>query len=250
MTVNEPTAMSLILRPRSGDGQWIEAETYQLDPLVPATQFTDASGNLCQRLVAQPGSFDIRVMHDVQVADEIDVDHGVVPTPPAQLPSFALPYMLPSRYCESDELLDMANEVTEGCQLGYDQADAIRAYIHGRFEYKYGTSDATTSAAETAKQKQGVCRDFSHLGIALCRALHLPARMVVGYLHELDPMDQHAWYEVFINDRWYTFDATQNQAKGGRVCVAYGRDAADVAFITQWGNATLDEMQVGVERLD
>ena len=250
LTVNQPTPMMLIMRPRSGEGQWIEAETYRLDPFTPATQFTDDKANLCQRLVAPVGTFTIHVMHDVVTADAIDTAAGAPPTLAQDLPDYCLPYLRPSRYCESDEMGDLAAEVTAGHTPGYDQAEAIRRYIHDTFKYQYGTSDATTSAAETAEKKIGVCRDFSHTGIALCRALNLPARMVVGYLHELDPMDQHAWYEVFIAGRWYTFDATQDEPKGGRVCVAYGRDAADVAFLSSWGDSKLERMDVGVERLD
>lgn len=249
MTVNQPTPMMLLMRPQSGLGQWVEAETFRLEPMVPATQFSDAAGNLCQRLTAPVGPFGVSVIHDVLVADEIDLAPGAPATPAEFLPPFALPYLLPSRYCESDKLGDLAVRVSGNALPGYDQAEAIRRHIHENFRYEYGTSNASTSAAETAANQVGVCRDFSHLGMALCRALNLPARMVVGYLHELDPMDQHAWYEVFIDGRWFTFDATQGQPRGGRVCVAYGRDAADVAFITQWGNTTLNEMKVSVERL-
>ena len=250
MTVNGPTPMQLIMRPRSGDGQWVEAETYRIDPLTPVTEYVDQRGNLCQRMVASPGSLSISVMHDVVTADAIDLDEGAPFTPVEMLPPFALPYLLPSRYCESDEMGQLAQEVTKDATPGYDQAEAIRYWIHHEFEYQYGTSNASTSAQDTAKAQRGVCRDFAHTGIALCRAMQIPARMVVGYLYELDPMDQHAWFEAYVNGRWYTFDATQDEPKGGRVCVAYGRDAADVAFITQWGNASLDSMDVDVKRLD
>ncbi len=239
----------LILRPRSGAGQWVHRTSFDLRPMVDATEFPDANGNLCQRLTAPAGAFEIEVETEVSVADEIDTAPGAFQTYAYDLPDYTLPLTLPSRYCESDELGHVALDVVSGHEPGWDQAEAIRAWIQGNFEYKYGTSDATTSAAETIKQKQGVCRDFAHVGIALCRALNMPARMVVGYLHELDPMDQHAWFEAYMNGQWYTFDATQDRPKGGRVVVAYGRDAADVGFITQWGPATLEEMSVSVEQV-
>src|SRR5690606_4770994 len=107
-------------------------------------------------------------------------------------------------------------------------------------------SQSTTSALDTIESRAGVCRDFAHLGIALCRAIQIPARMVVGYLHELEPMDSHAWFEAFVGDRWFTFDATQPHPKGNRVAVAYGRDAADVAIVTQYGHVDLTDMHVWV----
>ena len=250
LDVEQPTPMMLILRPRSGYGQWVHAARFDLRPFTDVIEFTDTYGNLCQRLSAPQGPFAIEVETEVTVADDIDTAPGAWATYPADLPDYTLPLTLPSRYCESDELGDIALDIVSGKEPGWDQVEAIRAWIHGNFEYKYGTSDATTSAAETIKQKQGVCRDFSHVGIALCRALNVPARIVVGYLHKLEPMDQHAWFEAYVNGRWYTFDATQAEPRGGRVVVAYGRDAADVALISQWGPAKMTNMDVSVERLD
>jgi transglutaminase-like putative cysteine protease len=160
-----------------------------------------------------------------------------------------LEYLLPSRYCQSDKLGSFASEIVGSTPSAYDQVEAIRGWIHGNVEYRYGTSDASTSAEETAARRLGVCRDFAHLGIALCRSLSIPARMVVGYLHRLDPMDLHAWFEAYVAGRWYTFDATQEGPRGGRVVIAYGRDAADVALTTQFGPATLANLRVWVEEI-
>ena len=110
-------------------------------------------------------------------------------------------------------------------------------------EYRYGVSDAATDALDTLAHGAGVCRDFAHVGIALCRALQIPARMVVGYLYQLDPMDMHAWFEAFVGGRWYTFDATQDAPRGGRIVVAYGRDAADVAFLSNYGALTTERLR-------
>ena len=249
LQVDQATPMMLILRPRSGYGQWVHATRFDLRPFVETIEFTDAYGNLCQRLVAPQGEFEVEVETEVTVADQIDTAPGAFQTYADQLPDYTLPLTLPSRYCESDELGAVALDVVSGHAPGWDQVEAIRAWIQKNFEYKYGASDATTSAAETIEQKQGVCRDFSHVGIALCRALNVPARIVVGYLHKLEPMDQHAWFEAFVNGRWYTFDATQGEPRGGRVVVAYGRDAADVALISQWGPATMKGMTVSVEAI-
>ncbi len=242
-----PTPLILMLRPRSGAGQWIISEEYQITPPVNVTEFTDVYGNLCQRLVAPTGSFSIHFAATVQTAGAIDTAPGVPYTPVEELPDSVLHYTLPSRYCQSDQLGDLATEVTKEATPGYDQAEAIRKWIHENIRYEYGTSDASTSAVDTAEKRVGVCRDFTHLGISLCRSLNIPARMVVGYLHELNPMDLHAWFEAYINGRWFTFDATQEQPRGNRITVAYGRDAADVAFTTQFGPMTLNDMKVWVE---
>lgn len=245
-----PTPLVLMLRPRSGAGQWIIREEYQITPAVNVTEFTDVYGNLCQRLVAPQGEFSIHFTATVQTADQIDVAPGAPYTPVEDLPDDVLHYTLPSRYCQSDQLGDLATEITNGAEPGYDQAEAIRAWINTNVRYEYGTSDASTSATDTARARVGVCRDFTHLGISLCRALNIPARMVVGYLHELDPMDLHAWFEAYADGRWFTFDATQTEPRGNRITVAYGRDAADVAFTTQFGPMTLNDMRVWVEPAD
>jgi len=121
--------------------------------------------------------------------------------------------------------------------LGYNQVRAITLWLRETIRFEPDNSDALLSAVEVNARQSGVCRDFAHLGIALCRSLSIPARMVVGYLHDLEPMDLHAWFEAYIGDRWYSFDATQAQARGGYVAVGYGRDAADVAIYNQFGPA-------------
>jgi transglutaminase-like putative cysteine protease len=242
-----PTPLVLMLRPRSGAGQWIMREEYQITPAVYVTEFSDMYGNLCQRVVAPQGPFSIHFSATVQTTDAIDVAPGAPYTPVEDLPDDVLHYTLPSRYCQSDQLGNLASQITENAEPGYDQAEAIRSWIFENVRYEYGTSDASTSAVDTAKTRVGVCRDFTHLGISLCRALNIPARMVVGYLYQLDPMDLHAWFEAYVDGRWYTFDATQQQPRGNRITVAYGRDAADVAFTTQFGPMTLNEMKVWVD---
>ena len=246
-TATTPTPVILMLRPRSGSEQWVSRETYLIEPFVPVTEYTDGPGNLCQRLVVPVGDFSVRSEAWVSTSDTIAVQPGAPLTAVEFLPDWTLEYLLPSRYCQSDLLYDLAEEITAGYAPGYDCAEAIRAWIHDQIEYKYGASNASTSALDTAEQRVGVCRDFAHLGISLCRALDLPARMVVGYLHQLEPMDLHAWFEAYTNDHWYTFDATQAQPRGNRVAIAYGRDAADVAITTQFRPLTLTEMQVWVK---
>ncbi|EIP97561.1 transglutaminase-like enzyme, predicted cysteine protease [Opitutaceae bacterium TAV1] len=235
-----------MLRPRSGWAQWIMEDHYHIGPRVQMVEFTDLYGNLCQRLVMPPGEFRASVKVRADVQDRIDVDPAASAMPVQTLPTDVLHYLLPSRYCQSDRMGDLALEIVGQTVPGYPSAEAIRAWINKNIHYQYGTSDASTSAVDTVRTRQGVCRDFAHLGIALCRCLSIPARMVVGFLHELDPMDLHAWFEAYVNGRWFTFDATQDQPRGNRIVVAYGRDAADVALVTTFAPTTLNVMRVTV----
>ena len=235
-----------MLRPASGLAQWLSSETYVFDPWVPTTEYVDAYGNLCQRLVVPQGEMRLRVEATVETEPELAVAPAAPFTLVQQLPDYTLQYLLPSRYCPSDTLTVRAQEIA-GASPGYGQVEAIRAWIQSRLDYRYGTSDASTDAGATLARGAGVCRDFAHVGIALTRALRIPARMVVGYLLGLEPMDLHAWFEAYVGDRWYTFDATQREARGGRVVLAYGRDAADVAFISNYGPLETVAMRVWVE---
>ena len=249
--ITVPTPFVLMLRPRSGAQQWVAAEEYQLSPSVQATEFTDIYGNPCQRLVAQPGSFSIHTAAEVMTADQVDLAPGAPFVEVINLPDNALAYLLPSRYCESDRFSQMATEITAGLKLGYDQVAAITTWLQNTIRFEPRQSNTLVSAIEVNSRQWGVCRDLSHLGIALCRSLCIPARMVVGYLHELEPMDLHAWFEAYVGNRWYSFDATQSEMRGGYVAIGYGRDAADVAVFNQFGPALSPTTQdIRVQRLE
>lgn len=247
------TPVILMLRPRSGYGQWVSREAYLLTPEVPVIEYTDGYGNLCQRLIVPAGPFQVRSTATVTTADVIDVQPDAPYVEVQYLPENVIQFLLPSRYCPSDRIGDLAHEIVQDSAPGYAQVEKIRSWIQTHIEYAYGTSDASTWALDTVEKRVGVCRDFAHLGIALCRSLNIPARMVVGYLYQLDPMDLHAWFEAYLGDdsftagRWYTFDATQAEPRGNRIAIAYGRDAADVALATQFGPMQLLQMQVWVE---
>ncbi|MFT5887936.1 MAG: transglutaminase-like putative cysteine protease [Zhongshania sp.] len=235
--ITTPTPFILMLRPRSGAQQWVAREEYRIKPSVPVFEFTDIYGNLCQRLVASPGVFTIFTAADVMTADFVDQAPGAPFVDIERLPDSVLSYLLPSRFCESDRFGQMATSIAAGYLLGYDQAKAIETWLRTNISYQPGSSDIPVSAMEVNAKQFGVCRDLSHLGIALCRSLSIPARLVVGYLHNLQPMDLHAWFEAYVGGRWYTFDATQSQLRGGYVAIGYGRDAADVAIFNQFGPA-------------
>lgn len=245
-----PTPFILMLRPRSGAQQWIAREAYMLTPSVPVFEFTDGYGNLCQRLTAPPGDFELMTSAEVMTADQVDQGRGGPFVEIQDLPDATLGYLLPSRYCESDRFHEMASKITSGQRLGYDQVAAITDWLRNNVMFQPGSSDAPISAAEVNSRRVGVCRDLAHLGIALCRSLSIPARMVVGYLYRLEPMDMHAWFEAYVGSRWYTFDATQEKLHGGYVSVGYGRDAADVALYSQYGPPVYPKVQtVEVERI-
>jgi transglutaminase-like putative cysteine protease len=236
-----------MLRPRSGTAQWVISERYEVTPWVPATEYVDSFGNLCQRYTVPRGQATIAVESEVEVADHLSVDFHAPYTPIELVPDDALVYLLQSRYCPSDKLENEAREIVQGVAPGYAQVERIRQWIHENHEYKYGVSQESTDAIDTMQAKAGVSRDFAHIGVALCRGLKIPARVVVGYLHQLDPMDLHAWFEAFVGGRWYTFDATQTEPMGGRIVVAYGRDIADVAFLSNYGPMQVTEMRVTVD---
>jgi transglutaminase-like putative cysteine protease len=233
--ITVPTPFILMLRLRSGAQQWVASEKYRFKPSVSVYEFTDNFGNLCQRLTAFPGAFAIQTSADVMTADHVDHSPGAPFVDIEYLPDAVLSYLLPSRYCESDRFGEMATSITAGQQLGYDQVKAIETWLRTTIRYEPGSSGIPVSAVEVNLRQWGVCRDLSHLGIALCRSLSIPARLVVGYLYGLEPMDLHAWFEAYIAGRWYTFDATQAELTGGYVVIGYGRDAADVAIYNQFG---------------
>lgn len=239
-----------MLRPRSGLAQWMVSEQYELTPWVQTTEFDDAYGNLGQRLKVPKGEMRIEVEVVMKTESDIRIAPGAPPTPIEALPDDVLQFLLQSRYCPSDKMQAKAQEIAGKANAGYDQVEAIRHWIHTNLEYRYGVSDGCTDALDSLEHGAGVCRDFSHVGIALTRALRIPARMVVGYLYQLDPMDMHAWFEAYVDGRWYTFDGTQVKPLGGRIVVAYGRDAADVAFVSNYGPLEMKDMKVTVERLD
>lgn len=237
----QQTPLILLLRPRSGIAQWVEEERYVLEPHVPVDEYMDGFGNLCQRLVAPVGGFRIETYARVRTGASVDVAPGAPFIPVPELPHSVLAYLLPSRFCESDRLGAMAADVVGNQRPGYDQAAAISRWVNQHIRYRSDSDPAPVSANEVSARGDGVCRDLSHLGIALCRALNIPARLIVGYVHDLEPMDLHAWFEAWVGGRWYTFDPTQPQKNNARVILAHGRDAADVPIYNQFGPPVITE---------
>lgn len=239
--IHLPTPFIFMLRPRSGAHQWVCWERYSINPIAAVSEYTDGFGNLCQRVVAPVGNFSLSVSAELVVPSVIDREPGAPFVEIQYLPDSLLSFLLPSRYCDSELFSQMAVEITAEQRLGYDQVAAIESWVRESIRFEAHDNDSPVAASEVNLRQWGVCRDLSHLAIALCRALCIPARMVVGYLHGLEPMDLHAWFEAYVGGRWYTFDPTQNQARGGYVVLGYGRDAADVAVYNQFGPAVYPE---------
>ncbi len=249
--IQVPTPFVLMLRPRGGAQHWIAREEYKIVPSVPAFEFTDTHGNLCQRLIAPPGVFGVYTSAEVKTHDQVEQAPGAPYVEIGCLPDGVLSYLLPSRYCESERFGQLAAEITGNCIPGYDQVKAIESWVRNSIRFEPFGSDSFLSAGEINERGWGVCRDFAHLGIALCRSLSIPARMAVGYLYGLEPMALHAWFEAYVAGRWYAFDATQYNLTGGYVAIGYGRDAADVAVYNQFGPpATVLSQNISVQLIE
>jgi transglutaminase-like putative cysteine protease len=226
-------------------------------PSVPVTAYRDLFGNWCSRIVAPPGRFVLSTDALLNDSGQPDI---VVPsaaqTPVPQLPESTLVYLLGSRYCETDQLSDIAWQRFGTGPPGWARVQAICDFVHGHIEFGYHHASRTRTAWEAYKEGIGVCRDYAHLAIALCRCMNIPARYCTGYLGDYGtapphgPMDFAGWFEAFLGDRWYTFDARNNTPRIGRVLIARGRDACDVALSSTFGPNTLEGFKVWTDVVD
>lgn len=249
--MSAPTPLILMLRPCSSEQQWIVRESYTMNPNVQAIEFEDSYGNLCQRLIAPAGEFSINSSTDVMTVGEPDDTSSTYFMEIQNLPDMVLMFLLPSRYCESDRFGQMAREIVGEAQPGYEQVERIKNWISHSIQYIPGSSQYPESAVEVNTKRYGVCRDLAHLGIALCRSICIPARLVVGFLYGLKPMDLHAWFEAYVGGRWYIFDPVQKRVSGDRVIIGHGRDSADVAIYNQFGDPPIStSIDVKVDLLE
>jgi transglutaminase-like putative cysteine protease len=219
--------------------------------------YVDHYGNLCERFVVPAGAGRIAYAAQLVIASPVDVtEPGVPETPIAELPDEVISFLMPSRFCLPDELGQEAWDRFGGHEPGWGRVQAIVDFVHTHLEWVAGSSNPWTTASDVFRSRQGVCRDFAHLAITFCRALNIPARYVFGYIPNIDvpppaePMDFAAWFEVYLDGAWYTFDARNNRRRVGRVVVGRGRDAVDVALITSFGPLTLTGFTVVAEPLD
>jgi len=233
----------------------IRGEQWSCEPDVPSRTYTDLYDNRCRRLTIPAGRSVLRFEAVATVPDAVeDADLDAPELPAEQLPDDVLIYTLASRYCLPDVLGREAWSRFGSVSPGYRRVQAICDYVHGHLTFSYGSSTALTTAADAHAAGYGVCRDFTHVAISLCRALSIPARYVFGYLPEIEvdepnpnPMDFHAWMEVWLGDRWWAFDPRNNARRKGRVLIGRGRDASDVAMATTFGAPRLESMTVIAE---
>lgn len=248
----QPVLMLLNLKPRHDPRQSLQEEKLTLGQNLPNEEFVDAHGNIVYRLILQPGRNEIR--HDALVSVPSTADnHGLGDEPPQPLEEVSaelLRYTLPSRYCDSDRLITFAWQHFGQFRPGREQVQAICDWVHNNIEYRFASGSPELSAYDVLQRGYGVCRDFAHLGVALCRALNLPTRYVTGHLPDIGytdpgtPMDFHAYFEVHLGGHWHTYDARFNVPRIGRVKVSCGHDAVDGALSTAYGPARLSYFEV------
>jgi transglutaminase-like putative cysteine protease len=226
--------------------QTVERAVLTIEPETDAQGFRDLYGNVCRRMILPAGETRVSYNASIVVPERRGHKLRAIDTNVMEIPSDVLHYLNPSRYCQSERLEQFAMAEFGGAEPGFDRVHAICAWIHEHVRYQYGTSNASTTAFDTASERVGVCRDFAHLGIALCRALNIPSRYVSGYCLDLDPPDLHAFFQAFIDGTWVNFDATDLQPRRALVNVGIGRDAADCAWCSFFGQGLTKELNVTV----
>jgi transglutaminase-like putative cysteine protease len=223
----------------------MESDELQTEPKIDVTSYLDTFGNRCARFVAPRGHLRLSGSTLIRDSGQPDpISPYAAESPVADLPNDMLVFLLSSRYCEVDRFSNIAYELFGQMAPGWSRVQAICDWVHSKVTFNYQQARPTKTAMDVYTERVGVCRDFQHLAIAFCRALNIPARYATGYLGDIGvpvvlPMDFSAWFEVWLDGRWWAFDARNNQPRIGRVLMATGRDAADVALTTSFGQADL-----------
>jgi transglutaminase-like putative cysteine protease len=257
--LSAPTAVIYVLHVHpSRTSDLVTPETFRIEPSLLVEEYFDGYGNRCGRVNAPAGI--IRFLNDTIIRDSGEPDLSVPNASQpdvTSLPLDTLAFVLPSRYCEVDsELLDFAWSTFASTLPGWPRVQAICDFVHQHIRFDYMQARANRTALEAFRERVGVCRDFTHLAITLCRCLNLPARYVTGYLGDIGvppspgPMDFSAWFEVFLGQRWYTFDARHNARRIGRVVIGRGRDAGDVPITMAFGKHRLEHFEVTTEQVE
>ena len=243
----------------------VQAAAVAQQTLLNETLLLTGASSISQHVHRESGNRFVRASAacgrlTLEYSTTLFLEHTVIPTSDvaettvAELPHEVLPFVLPSRYCESDRLSGLAHSVFGNLPPGYARVEAVCDWVHGQMRFAPGTTDSRTSAADALAQGAGVCRDFAHVTIALLRSLNIPARFVTGYDYGVDPSygptDFHAYVEAFLENRWWIFDSTRLCPRNGLVRIGTGRDAADVAFATIFGNIRFHGMRLDIRPVD
>lgn len=250
-----PVAMVAVLHVHpSREADLREPDDLMIDPAVRASSYIDSYGNRCTRFQALPGTLRLSCNTLIEDSGEFDaVNFNAREHPVNELPHETLRYLLNSRYCEVDRLSNIAVELFGNVLPGWSRVQAVCNWVHSKVTFGYHHARSSKTALDVFTERAGVCRDFQHLAITFCRALNIPARYATGYLGDIgvpsdpNPMDFSAWFEVYLENRWWTCDARHNHPRIGRVLMATGRDAADVAITTSFGSAQLKKFVVVTE---
>ena len=234
-------------------GDLLEPDELKTEPNLKVTHYIDSFGNRCARFVAPPGLLRLTNSTLIRASDEPDeANWSARESAVGDLPDQVLTYLLNSRYCEVDRLSNIALELFGHLAPGWGRVQAICNWVHNKVSFNYQHARPTKTALDVYTERVGVCRDYQHLAITFCRALNIPARYATGYLGDIGvpvvlPMDFSAWFEVYLENRWWAFDARNNQPRLGRILMATGRDASDVAMTTAFGQADLRSFFVVAE---
>ena len=248
-SVTNPTSFLFNVAVARAGHQIINAGSLWLNPNIQYDASTLGTEDIqVYRLTVEPCDLQLQYRATAELRPEIYDTSGIIETGYSQLPNEVLPYLNPSRYCESDRLTHFALRMFGNVEPGFSRVTAICDWINNNLDYQSGSTGESTSACDVLIQRVGVCRDYAHLAIALCRALCIPARYISGYAVALQPPDFHGFFEAYLGARWYLFDATRMAPVEGFVRIGTGRDAADASFATIIGEATLSYMAVWAEQ--
>lgn len=253
----QPTPMILVVNIHpSRRVDLLTDQVVSFSPPVQGWDFTDSFGNVCTRIIAPAGRTRITTEFDIYDHGQPDiVAPGAAQHAIGDLPDDTLVYLMGSRYCETDKLGEFAWSTFGATEPGWARVQAICDFVHDHIRFDYSRADATRTAWGAFVEREGVCRDFAHLAITLCRAMNIPARYCTGYLGDIgvppvpDPMDFSGWFEAYLGGHWYTFDARHNVPRIGRILIATGRDATDVAISTSFGPSKLERFTVVTEEV-
>jgi transglutaminase-like putative cysteine protease len=254
----KPTPMMLMLNIHySRAPDIVVPDTLTTTPPVPLATYRDGFGNWCSRIVAPAGRIQVASTAIVRDSGEPDPVVADAPQHPVQdLPQQALVFLLGSRYCETDRLSEAAWQLFGRSPPGWARVQAICDFVHRHIAFNYADARPTRTAWEAFNERKGVCRDYAHLAVAFCRCMNIPARYCTGYLGDIGvppphgPMDFAGWFEAYLGGRWHTFDPRNNVPRIGRVLIARGRDAVDVAISNTFGENTLAGFKVMVDEVD